>query len=301
MKFFLFSVVIPAYNAANFIKGALDSVRLQKFSNYEIVVVDDGSSDNTLEVVRRYFIDYPLLKHLIVNQNNKGIGVARNTGIKTANGEFVAFLDADDRWHKDKLLKIKQYCKLHPDVDLVCHDEHLVKNGRILKRIKHGPYTSYKELLFKGNCLSTSAVVVRRNKLFEAGLFSENLDFNGVEDYELWLRLSKICKIGYLHEVLGVYNIHGAGITNNIEEHLQHSFNVTDSHYLNWPNKNPTYRKLIDKRKSELMRATAFILLQDNRIIPARNFLKKAAALNPLSIKIWITVAIVFIKSFLKK
>lgn len=227
MKSPFFSVVIPAYNAAKFIRNTLDSVRSQTFNDYEIIVVNDGSCDDTLQELTRYFSDFSGLKHEVVNQENKGIGAARNSGVKQAKGEFIAFLDADDNWYKDKLSEVKNYLEKNFDIDMVCHDEHLVENDKILKDIIYGPYTFYKDLLFKGNCISTSATVVRREKLLESGLFSENLDFNSVEDYDLWLRLSKICNIGYLHQILGVYTVYDSSITKkDMHKHMQHSLNV---------------------------------------------------------------------------
>ena len=194
MGFPLFTVVIPAYNAAYFIRSTLDSVRLQTFGEYQIIIVNDGSRDDTLKVVKAYFTDFPNLSYKLINQENKGIGAARNIGIKEAKGEFVAFLDADDKWYKNKLLRVKSYLEENSDIDFICHDEYWIEVGSIIKKATYGLYKTYKELLFKGNCISTSATVIRRSKLFDAGLFSENLDFNGIEDYELWLRLSKICK-----------------------------------------------------------------------------------------------------------
>ena len=95
----LFSVVIPAYNASRFIRYTLDSVRNQTFDDFEIVVVNDGSKDDTLEIIKAYFVDFPGLNYKIIDQVNRGIGGARNSGIKKACGKFVAFLDADDSWY----------------------------------------------------------------------------------------------------------------------------------------------------------------------------------------------------------
>jgi len=296
MNFPFYSVVIPAYNAGKFIGNALDSVRSQVFQNYEIIIVNDGSQDDTLERVKNYFIGYPYLSQKIINQNNKGIGGARNSGINAAVGEFVAFLDADDWWRKDKLLKVKRCLDQKGSIDLICHNEEFVEKGEVSKRLKYGPYKTYKELLFKGNCLSTSATVVRREKLFEAGLFSENLDFNGVEDYELWLRLAKICEIEYLNEMLGVYNFSEGSITRNIAEHMRHSFNVIDYHYSQWPDKKFFYQGQINRRKAELMRATALVFLKTNHKISAGRLLSDSFRLNPFSIKTWISAAAVLIK-----
>jgi len=156
MKYPLFSVVIPAYNASYFIRNTLDSVRFQTFDDYEIIIVNDGSRDDTLEVAKAYFKDFPNLSYKLINQENKGIGGARNSGIKVAEGKFIAFLDADDKWYKEKLLTLANYIETNPDVDLICHDEYWVEDCSVIKKATYGPYKSYKELLLKGNCIRSA-------------------------------------------------------------------------------------------------------------------------------------------------
>lgn len=288
MQYPLFSVVIPAYNASYFIRNTLDSVRFQTFDDYEIIIVNDGSRDDTLEVVKAYFTDFPNLSYKLINQENKGIGAARNIGIKEAKGEFVAFLDADDKWYKNKLLKVKSYLEENSDIDFICHDEYWIEDGSIIKKVTYGPYKTYKELLLKGNCISTSATVVSKNKLLEAGLFSENLDFNGVEDYELWLRLSKICKIGYLHKPLGEYHIHHAGITNNIEKHTRNTQNVIEFHLKQWPQNSIYYKYRKSKRRADVLRGGGRDFVKVGNFHTATSYLGRSLLLNPLSAKTWI-------------
>ncbi|RMD86144.1 MAG: glycosyltransferase [Candidatus Dadabacteria bacterium] len=225
-----FSVVIPAYNAEEVIEDALNAVLAQTFKNYEVIVINDGSTDNTGAVIKQFMKSAPEMKFSFIEQKNLGIGAARNAGMKRANGEFAAFLDADDVWYEDKLERVYSVLKENPEIDLVCHDENLVHNGKVVRRNVYGPYTTYYDLLFKGNCISTSATVVRKDKVIRAGLFSEDLGFNGVEDYELWLRLSKFSRFYYLHEVLGEYRVFGEGVTGDIERHTRNVFNVFEHH-----------------------------------------------------------------------
>ncbi len=276
-----FSVVIPAYNASKFIKNALDSVRTQTFSDYEIIVVNDGSIDDTLKVIKDYFSKFPILKHKIINQQNKGIGAARNAGIKVAEGEYIAFLDADDRWFREKLATVKKFFDENSDLDLVCHDEFLVKNGKVIKTLRYGPYNTYRDLLFRGNCISTSATVVKRQKILKAGLFSENLDFNGVEDYELWLRLSKLCKMAYLHKVLGEYNVHAAGITSNIKRHKQNALNVIEHHFEQWPKKSFYYKYLIRRRKASILVGGAYAYFKRGNLSNGMRYLARSLWFDP--------------------
>lgn len=292
----MFSIVIPAYNASYCIRDTLESVRLQTFNDYEITIVNDGSKDDTLEIIKSYFTDFPNLNYKIINQENKGIGWTRNIGIKAAEGKFIAFLDADDRWYKEKLLKVANYIETNPDVDLICHDEYWVENGSVIKKTTYGPYKTYNELLLKGNCLSTSATVVGKNKLLEVGLFSENLNFNGVEDYELWLRLSKICKIGYLHEPLGEYHIHRTGITSNIEKHTHNTQNVVEFHFKQQPQDSIYCKYRKNKRRADIIRGGGRLFLNAGNLDSAKSYFFRSLLLNPFSIKTWILLGACIIK-----
>ncbi len=285
-----FSVIIPTYNASKFIENTLESVRNQNFSDYEIIVINDGSTDNTLELLKNYFYKHSGLNHQIIDQKNKGIGGARNVGIKAARGEFIAFLDADDLWFPSKLEKVKQYIDTSYDADLICHDEYWVTEGKNKIKVRYGPYKTYDDLLLKENCISTSAVVVRRLKLFEAGLFSENMDFNGVEDYELWLRLSKISKIKYLHEYLGIYNINSGGITSKIEVHMQNSINVIEYHFKQLKKDSFYYRYLMNKRRAAIFRSSSREFLKVGNKQLAWKTIITALKLNPFSFKTWIVI-----------
>jgi len=233
-------------------------VRKQTYGNYEVVITDDGSTDNTSAVIENYFKNLPGAQYKLIRQKNKGIGGARNCAVREAEGDFVAFLDADDKWASEKLANVNNYIQVHRDADLICHNEYLVKDGRVISKLIYGPFRDYPDLLFRRNCISTSAVIVRRNKLFEAGLFSENMDFNGVEDYELWLRLSKICRIEYLHEILGEYTIQSSSITNNIVRHAENTINVVNSHFKYWEQKTPYYKFLMIRRRARIFAGAAY-------------------------------------------
>ncbi len=200
------SVVIPTYNHARFLQTALDSIRSQSFSDWEAIVVNNFSEDNTIAVVESY--NDPRIR--IVNFANHGIiASARNYGLSLTRAPFVAFLDSDDFWYPEKL----KHCmdKLVQGYDLVCHSEVWVGPGERRRTVHYGPElrATYESLLLDGNCLSTSAVMVRRECLERAGGFSIQPEFVTAEDYELWLKLARdAAKIGFVNEVLGEYLIH---------------------------------------------------------------------------------------------
>lgn len=289
------SVVIPAYNAAVFIGKTLDSVHAQTYSSYEIVLVDDGSIDETSELVKSWADAHPGTAVRLLRQDNKGIGAARNTGVREARGEYVAFLDADDLWMPRKLEAVAR--RLTVAVDLICHDEWLKGIGRKPRRLTHGPYTTYRDLLFKGNPLSPSATVVRRKKLVEVGGFSEDLRFNSAEDYDLWLRLVKSgCRIEYVHEVLGIFRQDGQGITGKIEMHCEHCLRVLEVHFAQWRRKTPYYRYLMRKHRAAVLRGACREFLYRGERRDAQRFWHQSLAADPLSWKTWV-VGLAFMRN----
>ena len=203
------SVVIPTYNHARFIGHALASVCAQTFTDWEAIVVNNFSTDDTESVVAS--VADPRIR--LVNFANHGvIAASRNYGMAMAWGELVAFLDSDDCWYPQKLEHCLQM--IASGYDLVCHGEVWVseRDGvRRLREVSYGPEAraSFESLLFEGNCISTSAVVARRQYLEAVGGFDESEALNTAEDYHLWLKLARAgAKIGFVREMLGEFRIH---------------------------------------------------------------------------------------------
>lgn len=227
------SVIIPAYNAGQFIIRTLDSVANQIYSNYEILITNDGSTDNTEEIIQQYVDSHTALPIYLSSQKNKGIGGARNNGIFRARGSYIAFLDADDCWYNNKLEKICDILLKNPEIDVLYHDEIEIRSGRGEKISHYGMVKDpvYDYLLFNGNKLSTSATVVKRELAQEIGGFSERLDFNSAEDYDFWLRLAKHHAIFYyLPIILGEYRRVTNSVSMRIVYHGTNSFNVIKHH-----------------------------------------------------------------------
>jgi glycosyltransferase involved in cell wall biosynthesis len=186
-----FSIVIPTYNRAGKLKLTLDSVIAQTFADFEVLVMDDGSTDNTKAVVEA-FRD-PRIRYEWA-PNSGGPATPRNRGIDAARADWVCFLDADDRWYPDKLKKVAEIVSTSASVDLVCHNEIMVvlATGRRMP-VKHGPFVPdfYRIMLMWGNQVSTSAVSVRRDFLNKHGLrFNQSPNYVIVEDYDMWLRIA---------------------------------------------------------------------------------------------------------------
>lgn len=255
-----FSVIIPAYNAGQFIKRTLDSVANQTYSNFEIVITNDGSVDNTEAVIREYSQSHPSLQIHMASQKNKGIGSARNNGIFRARGKYLAFLDADDCWYSNKLESVYEILKESPDRDVLYHDEVEIREGKGETKSHYGTVSSpvYEDLLFNGNRLSTSATVVNRELAQRIGGFSENPDFNSAEDYDFWLRLAKNeAKFYYFPAILGEYHRVANSVSLRAVYHGTNCFNVIQHHIkqmmdIEGQNKN-ILQKALNKLESEII------------------------------------------------
>ena len=187
------SVIIPTYNRADVLSRALDSVFAQTTPPYEVIVVDDGSSDDTATLMQQHYPDCTYLQ-----QENRGVSSARNLGIQHANGEWLAFLDSDDEWLPGKLAEQVELLQQQPE-QRICHTEEIwVRNGtRVNAMKKHTKTGGY---IFK-RCLplcviSPSAVMIHRDIFDQVGLFDENLP--ACEDYDLWLRICARHSVAYV-------------------------------------------------------------------------------------------------------
>jgi glycosyltransferase involved in cell wall biosynthesis len=188
------SVIIPAYNVAPYIGETLDSVFSQTFADYEVIVINDGSPDTEdLERALARFID----RINYLKQENRGASAARNTGVHAAQGEFVAFLDADDLWLPNYLDEQTKFIREH-DCDLVCADAEVFGNGSHQEEtymeslVADAPPTgdvTFLGLLSAAQSLITSGVVVRRQRVLDVGFFDEAL--RNSQDFDLWLRLAR--------------------------------------------------------------------------------------------------------------
>ncbi len=181
-----FSVIIPTYNRRDFLKKAVDSVLNQTFKDFELIIVDDGSQDNTKELVYSYQDD----RIIYIYQENKGPSGARNTGIKKAKAEWLCFLDSDDWWDKKKLEITYKYIKENPTYKIFHTEEIWFRRGKFLNQKKiHKKYGGYIFDKCLGLCrVSISTVCIHKSIFEDVGLFDEELPC--CEDYDFWLRVS---------------------------------------------------------------------------------------------------------------
>lgn len=206
----LVSVVMPTYNHANYISHAINSVQSQTYTNWELIIVDNFSDDGTLDLVMNYSQD-PRIKFLQIN-NDGIVAKSRNLGINSATGSWVAFLDSDDVWFPSKLETISTY--LNDKSDLIYHhmtvidiNSQKLKSKKIRSRKLGSPILT--DLLLNGNTIATSSVVVRKRCILEIGGMNESQELIGTEDYNTWLRISRISdRFTLIPKYLGAYRSH---------------------------------------------------------------------------------------------
>lgn len=212
------SLVIPTFNSAEFIEKTLETVVRQTRLPDEVVISDDGSRDDTLAIVERFVAARgSAIPWRILSNEHRGPGATRNSGIRAASGEWIAFLDSDDLWEEQKIERISEAIVALPTVNFFCHDELVVTKDEQTRVLEYG--RRYREdsplppQLYFSNMFSTSAVVCRRTLLLEHGCFNEML--MSAQDYELWLRLSPFMRPAFIHEALGRYVERAGNITSS--------------------------------------------------------------------------------------
>ncbi len=284
------SVVIPTYNHAHFLRDSLSSVVNQTFTNWEAVVVNNFSTDDT-ESVARSFSDERIQ---IINFANHGvIAAGRNEGIRRSSADFIAFLDSDDAWDPTKLEKC--VAALHQGADLVCHAERWVGGNRPARVVQYGPAekSTWRDLLLDQNRVSTSATVVRRSCLERAGLFDESPDFVTAEDYEMWMKLARIgCRFDFLPDVLGEYRRHEGNASGSIRRHLAAERAVVEKHL--------SLDSTITPRQRRVRRAKCFYTAgrgfqaNGNRL-PAARMLLRAFLHNPAHLRTYVALGLLLV------
>ena len=191
------SVVIPTYERIATLSRAVDSVMAQTFSGFELIVVDDGSTDATDEMILR---DYPAVR--LHRQENTGVSSARNAGVALASGEWIAFLDSDDAWLPEKLERQLSHLAQEPELRLSHTDEIWIRNGKRVNQPKE--YAKSGGSIYRRClplcCICPSSALIRRDLFDEIGGFDET--FPVCEDYDLWLRITAREPVHYLDEAL---------------------------------------------------------------------------------------------------
>ena len=209
------SIVIPTYNHAHFLKRALNSIQEQTYTSWEVIVVDNYSTDNTREIIDSF--TNVRIKYYQIH-NNGVIAASRNKGLKESNGEWIAFLDSDDWWSPDKL----ETCvnAITEKIDFIYHDLKIVGqkfsiiNTLISNRTRQVNKNPLLDMLLNGNLICNSSAFIRKKLINDVGGLNENIELIGAEDFNLWLKISlNTNKFLYIPKFLGYYTFHVNGIS----------------------------------------------------------------------------------------
>lgn len=218
------SIILPTYNRAHCIGRAVDSVLCQTYPHWELLVVDDGSTDNTEELIAVYAASDERVRYYR-QASNKGVSAARNEGIRQARYDYIAFQDSDDVWHEDKLEKQMRIFEENPDAGLVyCAVQGTKQDGSQVripddsmeKQFLRG---NLYQLLLQGNVIDAPAAVMRKECTKQCGGFDENLSC--LEDWELFLRIAKEYEIDYVDEALVDSDFHNEGVSSHAGGYFQ--------------------------------------------------------------------------------
>lgn len=278
------SVIVPVFNGEKYIGAALRSMLSQDYANLEIVVVNDGSTDASMKEIEP-FRDLPNIMY--IEQTNRGVAAARNTGLAHATGEFVAFLDHDDLWLPHKIKLQVEYLTLHPEVALVHSDylaidstgspAHLYRSPRWPTNVEG---RCFKELLIR-NRLALLTVMVRKACLDRVGTFNEKL--TSAEDYEMWLRFAWYYPFGYINEPLALYRLHDSNASRNILNMELMELGAIDSVLAQFPEVPRTIGNgLVRERLGELNYDVGSLYMwQKQDFLTARRFFLQAFKMRP--------------------
>ena len=218
------SIIIPTFNRSKELKRAIKSVVDQTYTSWELLIIDNYSTDDTQKIVDS-FRDNRI--SLIQIENSGVVAMSRNKGIEQSKGKYLAFLDSDDWWVKEKLQKSIEF--LESGSDIVYHDLKVKYEDPFLffssKRARTRELESpiFKDLMFKGNAITNSSVVVRKSLIQEINGFSEDKDMVGCEDFDGWIRLSKLTeRFKKINSTLGFYSVG----TSNLSSHYRSILNI---------------------------------------------------------------------------
>lgn len=289
----LVSIVLPTFNRAKMLERAIESVVKQSYLNWELIIVDNSSSDNTDEVVANFKNNKIRLLKI---QNNGSIGKSRNYGIQNSRGEWVAFIDSDDWWLPNKLRDCVAECT--DMVDLIFHDLLISEGGKIIKskKIKGRNLNSpiLDDLILNGNVLSNSSVIVRISILKAIGYINEDININPSVDFNTWLKVASIThRFKYISKALGVYLIHEGGAS-------QRDMSISYWHAVK------SFTKHFSKNKMNQLRRNIYFIhgkyeFKNKRYKKAERPLKKALDFNNFekAVKILFMLLCIKVKIFI--
>ena len=275
----LVSVIIPAYNRARYIDQTICSVLDQGWKNIQLILVDDGSNDGTLEKIMAYGDRLLLLTH--PDNENRGQSASINLGLRRATGKYIAILDSDDFWHPAKLEVQVAYLEQHPDIGLVYTNGYVVDaDGKILYPFyaeSHEEKNDTDRVLLDCYILLPQNSLVRKSVYERVGEFEES--YRSAQDHDMLIRIAEVTRFAYLPDFLWYYRQHQNSISGTSQElRWRTGFRILESATQRYSYKAATIRK----RKAVLNYRMGIVCRNENRMAEAILYLGKALLLDPV-------------------
>jgi glycosyltransferase involved in cell wall biosynthesis len=245
----LVSIIMPAYNVEKTIKESIESVINQTYTNWELNIINDGSTDKTLEVINFFKDD----RIVLIEQKNLGVANARNNGLKHSKGELVAFLDSDDLWCKEKLetqLKFMQKNELQFSYTQSYSFSSDSKNVQEAFKFVNLGFKDKEEILIY-DFIPTLTVLVDRSILDDIGYF--DIELKAAEDWDLWIRILQKYNVGFLKEYLSKYRVTGVGLSGNLYKHFLEEEKVLGKYCALYNNTTYRYRVWFSNKKKAII------------------------------------------------
>ncbi|MGR3294293.1 MAG: glycosyltransferase family 2 protein [Candidatus Scalindua sp.] len=263
------SVVIPLYNAEKYIGDTLESVLAQTYNVFEIIVVNDGSTDSSLDVVKKYS------DVTVISQENQGEAGARNKGVVLSKGDFIAFMDHDDLWVPDKLKIQMEYFENNPQVGLVYSQYTSFRDGKILRTRPQNGYSGwiFTKLLYK-SIIQASTVIVKRECLDVVGPYDEAFAF--ADEYDMFLRVSKKFQCGFVDKGLTRYRVHDTNSSKNVFLFDKENLGVYKKIYDNFTDLDGKQKKILRKRIARYSMKVAEGLFSQGKLEESKEYQKEA-------------------------
>jgi len=269
------SVIIPAYNQGHYLEGCVQSVLNQSYQDFEVIIVDDGSTDRTKEIGTS-FSDSRV--HYIY-QSNKGLSGARNTGIKKARGKYITYLDSDDQFLPKKLEVLVDKLENEPDLGLVAGEAIIIdEQGKKLGEVFDAPPPEDPLQFIMGNPLHVGSILIRAEWQSKVGYFDESL--RSYEDWDMWLRLAKAgCQFGWVAQPVSLYRFHRDQMTRNGAQMTTATFKVLEKTYsADLPDDWRKYKDIAYSNAYLRAAPQAYLSRDFNK---AKSYINKAIELNP--------------------
>lgn len=281
----LVSIIMPAYNAEKYIAGSIESVLAQTYSDWELIVVDDGSTDTTANVVHEFVKLDSRIKYIF--QENGRLGKARNTGIRNANGSLIAFLDSDDLWLETKLAA-QTTAMAENNADVVFSNCYVFTGQNVDDETRTFESLTGKfsgpdifDVLIRQNRIPVLTVMLKRSVFDRVDLFEEGKAYHGLEDYDLWLRLAKAGCVFYgMTDVLARYRRHDAAMT-ALQSNMFKPMLLVVRRHIDQSRLGESEKK---KRLTGLYRELIAALIDEGKISEAKQFVHELYSWNKNSI-----------------